>query len=350
MIQIFLNWLEVTHFENFRLSRSIWNFVDDFSVSIGNVDGKASTSYPIGSYVNILNNWVEIFRGVLESKEVSWENIGSKMQVSWREELVFLTEDDLPPTKWNYKGVSDNFIIEDICSGYWWTFNLDEAKKIDEYEVSSSGVRKWQVIESVCGLNNFYFFKKWVNVYKRKLPTVNNYWSRVTAFKMTKEWWEFHDFNNRILGVTLSEDIQAARTTIKGYVYAKDPNKTKLESVITNPYIESWTYARRLRNLTKDLYKWISLKRTSHINVIAKNKKDLDSAMLKARIQGDIKIKLTITVAWIMDLDIIDAVEVSIEEELISQYFYVDTVVYRIDQNNKTTTEIVLVPVLPADL
>jgi hypothetical protein len=66
---------------------------------MGNKDGIASTTHPIGAYVTILNSGVEIFRGIMEHKESNWTSIGSTLSCSGREEMVFLTEDDFAPTK-----------------------------------------------------------------------------------------------------------------------------------------------------------------------------------------------------------------------------------------------------------
>jgi hypothetical protein len=72
--------------------------------------------------------------------------------------------------------------------------------------------------------------------------------------------------------------------------------------------------------------------------------------MKKARIKWDININVEIVVAWINDFDVLDTIEVFIEEEQISQYFYVDVVEFEMDYSNKTTTRLILKPIIPSKL
>jgi hypothetical protein len=101
---------------------------------------------------------------------------------------------------------------------------------------------------------------------------------------MTKEGGEFHNFNSRVLSVNLTENIETMRSTIKGYIYANDPNKTRLSSTIENPY-SGGSYAKRLRNQIVGPFNGTAIKRTSHINLPVKEQKDLEGAMKKARIK-----------------------------------------------------------------
>lgn len=89
---------DLTTFTAFSVSRAVDKFVDTFNITFNNWNAQSSTTIPIGGLVEMYNQRVLFFRGLIENKKVSYADVGSTMTVSGREELVVLAETDADPT------------------------------------------------------------------------------------------------------------------------------------------------------------------------------------------------------------------------------------------------------------
>lgn len=346
MFKIIINNNEITQYESFSINKNISNFVDTFSIELWNPWNLYSKTIPVWAYFSLYLDDVEIFRWICEKKSVSIWSVGSKLSLSWREELLLLTEDDISPLHKNYKKVWDNFIIKDVCKGFDWDFELANQKIIDEYEIPHWWVRKWQVIDDVVSMNNFYIYKVWRTIYKKELPTIDKYyWSALPRFILSTIWGWFEWMNNRILSVDLSEDISWCKSILRGFTYWtwKNNKKTKIASEIKNTYLLDWTYASRLRNIWPKIT-WPVINRNISKAVSVKTKKELDAIMQKTKVSQDIQIDVKITFANFINLNLLDSVEVFIEAEWIQQYMYIKELSYHYDSNNKFYTQLSLTP------
>jgi prophage tail gpP-like protein len=318
---------------------------------MANPKGINSTKIPIGATLVAYIGGIAIFRGICEVKKTTIDTVGSHLNFTGREEMVLLTEDEISPSVWDYKNVSDNYIIEDICTPYGWKFSLDTEKKIVEYKIGSSSVRKAQVIQDVAKLNGFVLLKRGLTLIKTKLPTSLDYGGRVTGFEITNQENGFTNYNNRVLSSEITENITSAKSKIKGYTYWTGKAKPKIKSTIQNDTLLNGSYPSRIRNtLTGATGNSVLIDRTHHISVPVKDVKDLDEALSEARRELDMKISVSVTMVGYLDLDLLNTIEVFIEDEGIKQYMYIDEITLSYDSTNKFTTQLNLIPIIPFTL
>lgn len=348
MFQVKINNKEIQLYENFTINKSLTNFVDSFSITVWNPWGLYSRTIPVGSYINIYWEWIEIFRGICEKKQVNIWAVWFTLTFSGREELLLLTEDDINPLKKDYKNVSDNFIIKDVCSWYWWDFDLAPEKIIKEYEIPNNWVRKWSVLDSISSRNNFYLFKIWKIIYKKPLPNETDYTVRNNPqFTLSSQWGWFVNYNNRILDVSISEDITACKSNIKWFTYGSWKTKPKISTELTNSTLLDWTYPQRLRNISNNPLTAPIIKRYVSNSVDVKSKTELDWILRKTRNAQDIQIEVKIIIAEFLDLNILDTCEIFIQDEEIKQYMYIKAISYNYDKSNKFYTSFTFVPIIP---
>lgn len=351
MFTIKINNQEIKLYESFNINKSLGNFVDTFSITLWNPWGIYSRTIPIWSYINIYNNWIEIFRGICEKKTVKIWSVWFTLTFSGREELLLLTEDDINPLKKDYKNVSDNFIIKDVCDWYGWEFDLAPEKIIKEYEIPNNWVRKWSVLDSITSRNNFYLYKIWKIIYKKELPRESNYTVRNNPqFTLSSQGGWFTDYNNRILDVNISEDISSCKSTIKWFTYGAWKTKPKIADTIENTSLTTWVYPQRLRNISDNPLTAPTISRYVSSAVDVKSKAELDWMLKKTRVNHDIKIEVKITLAEFLDLHMLDTCEIFIQDEDIKQYMYIKSLSYNYDKSNKFYTTFVFTPIIPISL
>lgn len=349
MNEVRINWIPVIEYNSISIERSIDNFVDTFSCNLNNNGWLLSRKFPVGNTFSFIVEWVEVFRWLIETKKVNYWNVWNNLSIWWREELVFLTEDEISPTISKYKNTTDNYVIEQITSWFWWTLDLWESSKISEYEVSV-WMKKWQIIEDVVKLNNFIVYKRGKTLYKKQRPTVAKPWKLKSTFRSSIEGWKFHNFNNRIISIDITEDISRCRSNIKGYTYTRDKSKSKIKDEIKNQYLLDWTYHKRLRNQVSWTWSNTRIQRLMHITAPVKDQKELNQSMKNWRVETDIKMEVSVVLYWFVDLDLLDTIDVVIESEWISQYMYITSIRYSFDKTNKFTSEIVMTPLIPNDI
>lgn len=347
MFKILLNNKEIQLYKSFTINKSLSNFVDTFQISLSNPWWLYSRTIPIGCYINVFWDDIEIFRWICEKKDVTYDSVGSTLNFSWREELLLLTEDDISPLQKAYKKVSDNFIIKDVCKWYGWKFDLANEKIITEYEIPNSWARKGQVLDDVVSQNNFYLYKIWDTIYKKELPKESDYTKRNRPqFTLATQWWWFVNYNNRLLNVSISEDISNCKSTLKWFTYWTWKAKPKIATTVENKHLLNGTYPQRLRNVLEKKLTAPAIKRFVSKSVDVKNKKELNLIMEKTKVQQDIQIDLKISISEFLDLHILDTVEVFIQDEWIKQYFRIKEITYNYDSSNKWYTEYNMTPII----
>lgn len=340
-ITVKIDWEEFIHYSGLSIRRTIKDFVDTFSVSLNNPFGRYSTEIPVGCVVEILYQGVLIFIGIGEEKETSYSNVGSQLTISGREEIIELTETDADPTKWPFKEMTDNEIIELILEWTEREQELWEGVKIKEYAIKWGSARKAQVIEEICMRNDFVFYKKGNTVYKTKIPN----WpekpsSKFFTLSVVNEELQFE--NNRVIGFNIKENVTSTRFRIKGYWYEKGKKKVKVEIEHENSTMQTGLYARRIRNQSNLTGR--ALERNGFVTTTGKDKSEVEAQVKKALRDTDLKAELVITVADFVDVDLFDNVDVMIEIEKINQTMYVTDIQYKLENTNKRTTQITLVP------
>lgn len=351
MFKIVINNEEIKLFESFTISKSLDNFVDSFNISIWNPRWRYSRTIPVGAYINVYYEDVEIFRGICEKKDIDIWSVWSTLDFSGREELLLLTEDDITPLNKDYEKVSDNFIIKDVCKGYWWNFQLWPEKIIKEYKIPNNWVRKWSVLDDIVSRNNYHLYKIWNTIYKKALPRESDYTIRNRPqFTLSSQWGWFVNFNNRILSVKISEDISGCKSTIKWFTYGTWKAKPKISTELENTILSKWAYPQRLRNISNYPMTAPVIKRYVSSAVELKSKVELDWLVNKARLDHDIKIEVNITIAEFLDLHILDTCEIFIQDEDIKQYMYIKALSYNYDKSNKFYTSYTFAPIVPVEL
>lgn len=337
-LQVFINGQEFIHFSTLSVTRSVENFIDTFSMKMNNPFWRYSTTIAVGSAVSIVAAWVEIFRGFIEQKSVALMSVGSEMNVNWREEILLLAEDDIDPQTAAFKNTTDNAIIQKVCTGYSWKLELWAASPIKEY-TSNVGMKKAQVIEDVVRYNDYVIIKKGLTLYKKKIPLTPDMSPR-TVMRMTEAEWKFSTYTSRILGVTLTEDISATRSTVLGYSYERWKKKWSIQKKYTNDNLKNWEYAKRLRN--KSALVWYKIERQRYISTPAKELAELQWQVNRSLRETDIKIEVVVNIAGLHWIDLLDCVDVFLEQEKVLQYMYVSGVQYNLDASNKFTTQLTL--------
>lgn len=340
-LQVRINWKEFIHFNSLNVNRNIANFVDTFNITCANPAGRYSTEISVGSLVSFYQAWVEFFRGYIEKKTVQYNSVWSTMTLSWREEIVVLTEDDIEPTVGPFKNVTDNSIIQLVTKDYPWKLELGKTANIKEYAISSGSIRKGQVLDDIVKYNDFVLIKKGTTLYKKKIPTWPESASKI-KFTMTVLDGRFSMQNERILTVQLSEDITSVRSSVIGYSYQSWKKKLKVEKKFENPDLIGGDYGHRLRNQLEIKWSWLQRKR--YITTPAKDLGELNGQVSRAIRELDMKCEVTITVAGIFSVDLLDVVDIRIEQEKVLQFMYVESIEYNLNSSNATTTIIKVSP------
>ena len=347
MYKILIDNVPIKLYESFSINKSLSNFVDAFNISIANPQWLYWRTLPIWAYIHIYWEDIEIFRGICEKKSITYWTVGSTLTFSGREELLLLTEDDISPLQKNYKKVSDNFIIQDVCKGYGWKFDLASEKMITEYEIPNSWARKGQVLDDIVSQNNFYLFKVWETIYKRELPKESDYTKRNRPqFTLATQWGWFVNYNNRLLDISISEDITSCKSTLKGFTYGSGKAKPKIAVTVENKHLIDWTYPQRLRNISPNPMKAPSIKRFVSKSVDTKSKKELNGIMEKTKVSQDIQIEVKISISEFLNLKMLDTVEIFIQDEDVKQYMRISEISYHYDKSNKFYTEYTFSPII----
>lgn len=332
---------EFFQFESLQITRSIRDFVDVFTMNVHNPESRYSTSVPIGAVVEFRYGGVLFFRGLIENKTVNLKNIGSNMVLSGREELVVLTEDDASPTLGPFKNLTDNEIMKQVIgTDLPWDLELGTAVKIKEYTVSD-GVRKGQIIEDLAKMNDFLVYKKGAKLLKVPVPRTPNPTGK--TFTMTVSGGQFHIHNQRILEVTLTEDITACRSRLTGMTYTQGKSKAIARAERVNTDLTSGKYAQRLRNKKSELV-GAAITRNRYITTPAKDADELSKNMDRALFESDVQSDVTLKVYGVSPVELLDTVDVQIEQEGILQYMYVRQLVYNLESTNALTTTITCSP------
>lgn len=350
MFKVFLDNKEITLYNSFSVKKSLWSFVDTFTISMWNPKWLYSKTIPIWAFFSLYVDDIEVFRWICENKSVTFWEVGSTLTFSGREELLLLTEDDISPLQKNYKDVTDNFIIQDVCNWYWWDFDLSEPKTIKEFDIPNNWIRKWQVIDDIINRNDLYIFKIWKTIYKRERPAESDYTERKKLqFTLATQWGWFIDYNNRLLDVSISEDISWIKSKLTWYTYGTWNEKPTIFKEINNTHLQDWSYPRRLRNIDSEQRVAPVINRQVSTSVPVKSKAELDLSMERLKLNQDIKISVNITIAEFLDLNILDTSEIFIQDEDIKQYMFIKEINYNYDSSNKFYTKFSYQPITPIE-
>lgn len=333
----------VEHFTQFTITRDIDTFVDPFSITISNPKSRYSTIFPVGGIIRIYLNAVEIFRGVIEKKTTSYSSgIGNTLTLSGREEMVLLTENDVDPTIGPFKGVSDNSIIEQLCSDLGWLFELGDPATITEYDIGGGSKRVAEVLDDVVKSNDYLLFKKGKTLKKARIPIVPDLSNIAETFSHTIQGGKFSKNTNRILSITFNEDITSVRSKVIGFTYENGKQKSSKRVSLTNTKLEDGSYATRLRNLAS--MEGYNISRLRYLTVPAKDEDELGKMTTSSLKGSDITASIEIKLYGYIDLELLDVVDVQIEQEYILQYMYVSKLEYNLSAQNETTTTVTLKP------
>ena len=349
-ISMKINTKDITTFTAFTVTRAVDKFVDTFSITFNNFDTISSTTIPIWGLIEMYNQWILFFRGLIENKKVSYPDVWSTMTVSGREEIVALTETDADPTIWPFNWWTDNAIITKMVEWYprklsltsSWALSARQAKKIKNYTITWRSVRIGQIIDDICKMNDFLFFKKWDTLYKRPRPA-NEEWLHVwPKYYLNVNDWNFYWDANRIMSVDINEDISSVRSHIRWYTYTTGKRKTQAQVTINNQQLTTWSYASRIRNLSG--MKWYKINRLANCMTPAKDIEELKSSSYALLRASDLQSSLDVTVRWLQDVWMLDVVRVDIPQEKIGKNFFVKQVEYTMTDPNKLTTKVTLMP------
>lgn len=327
------------HYKSLRIDKNLDNFVDGFEIQMNNPWGRYSKSLPVWAVVEVFYLDTLIFRWIAERKVTSYQEVGSTLVLSGREELLVMTEDDADPRMWPYKWVTDNSIIQEIVQGYNWDLELGEGKIIKEYAIPWGSTRKGQILSDIVNYNEFVLIKRGNTIFKEPIPD----WFRQPVeakFVMTILDGQFHIENTRILSVTISEDVTSVRSKIVGFTYQKGKKKLQQVAEQNIPNLQDWRYASKMRNRTT--LRGYKLNRTHYMTTPAKDAWELDNQVRKQAMWLDMKDDIQVVVYGFQELQLLDTVDVQLEQEWIVQYLYVKGISYSLDQSNKLTTTFTL--------
>jgi len=332
----------VDSFTDFTINRAVDKFIDTFSITFNNYQAKASLWIPVGSVVEIYNQWILFFRWLIENKKVSYPEVGSTMTVSWREEIVVLAETDADPTIWPFDWWTDNAIITKMVSWYSRELSLWTAKKIKKYSITWRSIRKWQVVEDICKMNDFLIYKKWHTLYKRPRPANTNWLIKWPNYYLNIDDWIFYWNKDRIISVDLVEDITSARSSIRWYTYISGKAKAQASATLQNVQLKTGSYASRLRNQLN--IKWYKINRITNCMTPAKDLWELRESCFTLLRSSDLQATISVEVGWIQDIQMLEYVRVAIPQEKILQDMFVTQVDYTMTNENRLSTKVVLRP------
>ena len=282
--------------------------------------------------------WILFFRGLIENKKVNYPEVGSTMTVSGREEIVVLAETDADPTVWPFKNYTDNDIIKKMVSWYPWELSLGTPKTIKEYTITGRSVRKWQVIEDICKMNDFIIFKKGVTLYKRPRPDNTNWLQQWPKYYLNQNDWIFYLDKNRILNIEITEDITSARSHIRWYTYTTGKKKAQAQVTLNNTQLSTGSYASRIRN-------WLALRgykidRIANCMTPAKDKAELQKSMYTLVRSSDLQANVSLEVYGLQDVQLLEYVRITMPMEQIDQNMFITQIDYTMTTENKLTTKI----------
>lgn len=338
-LSVTLDGKEFLQFRSLTINKAVSQFVDTFSLTIANPQGRNSTVIPVGGIMSVYLHGTELFRGILEKKTVNYPKVGSTITFAGREEMALMVEDDIDPNLPPFKDSTDNEIIQKACETVSWSFELEEAVDVKEYTIPGGSVRRGQVLDDMAKYNDFVIFKKGNTLVKKKIPTSG---SGSEKFVMTVLDGEFHIENDRISSVEIFEDITGVRGNITGFTFQKGKDKVKEKVEEKNESITSGNYARRLRNNSS--LTGYPIPNMRYLTTTGKDEDELRKQVKRALRDTDIKCYIKLVVAGIYPIDLLDIVDVQLEAEKIVQYMYVDSIEYKYEQDNKTTTTITVKP------
>ena len=349
-IQVQVNWSVIVTFNSFSVHRDIGNFVDTFDMTFSNFNGASSNAIPIWWFIELFNKWVLFFRGLIENSKVVYIGAGSTMTVSGREELLVLAETDADPKIWPFNGWTDNAIITKMLSGYprklslsnSGNFSASQAKKIKNYTITWRSVRIGQIVEDICKMNDFLIYKKWDTVYKKSYPSNSDGLRKWPDYFLYENEWVLFYSAERILSMTITEDISAVRSRINAYSYTTGKRKTQAQIKLINPQLLAGTYPQRIRNNSG--LKGYKIDRLANCMAPGKDISELKGASYSLLRTSDIQASIEIVVYGIQDTEILDTIRVDLNQEKISNDFYVKSVVYNMQNTNMLTTTITAVP------
>lgn len=332
-IKVLLDGQEFIHYSAFSVRRSIDQFIDTFALTCNNPWGRYSTTISVGAVSSFWYNGVELFRGYIEKKNVAIGVVWNFMMLSGREEIVSICEDDIDPQLAQFKKTTDNAIITKLLEWKWYILDLGTA-----YPVKEISWQPWmtiaQLVEDTTKYSDCILIKKGNYLIKRKIPTWPTW--RIIPLRITKESWALTIYNSKILDVKLEEDITQAKWYMTGYSYETWKKKKNIYAKTENKVMTSGSYGGKLRNLSQ--LKWPPIKYMNWITSSAKEQSEVQAQVRRAQRETDIKISITLTIAWFFDVQLLDTIDVFIEQEQVQQYMYVSSIEYSFDKINKSTT------------
>jgi len=341
-MEVRIDWKKNDNFTAFSVEYSLERFVDTFSMTFNNYAGMSSTKIPVGAVIEIFSQWVLLFRGLAEKKNVSYNQVWSTMDLSWREEILILTETDVDPKIWPFKWKTDNDIMKLLLEGYPRDLSLWEWKTIKEYSIWSRSMRIGQVLEDVAKMNDFVIYKRWNTLYKRPRPENAAWLHKGPKIFLNADDGKFYYSQDRIMSIEITEDITAVRSQVVGYTYTSWKAKAQAKMTLNNTQLQSGSYASRIRNVS--WLKGYKINRIWNVLTPAKDAAELWISSLNVLRWGDMTARMIVTLYGISNIELLDVVRVYVEQEKISQEFYVREVVYNFDTSNKTTSRVTLAP------
>jgi len=341
-IVIKLGGTEFLHYTGFSVRRSLSQFVDTFSLSCSNPAGRYSREIYTGMSFQAYFEGVEILRGLIEGKKSRSAAVGSNITFTGREELVDVTEDDVDPSMGPFENVTDNTIIEALIDGFGWSTDFDDAKVITKYDITPGSSRKGQIIVDVARRNNFYVWKKGVVIYKRTLPEaggdIKDKFEFAVGLNSRGKW------TNRVTSVDIVEDVSGAKSKLIGSGYEEGKPKEGTTVEVENDTIKDGKYHTVIRNLLSQT-NTRPLSRTHYASLPTTDEVSTNVLVERAVKEMNISAYINITLAGFHDFDLTDTVLFDAESEGIYNTFYVSTIEYRFESNNKRTTQLTLCPI-----
>lgn len=327
---------EMNKITNFRITKSMGNAIDTFSVSFANPHGAISPQVYLADTLYFLKDQTEIiFSGFVETKNSVITESDSRFTVTGRDEICNLFETS---AKFNtYKNISDNDIITKLVeeSGVYLDLSLlSNPSMISEYTIGP-GDTVGNVIKGLAEMNGFSIWTKGKKLIKGKLKETGN----------PVKIYDIQSIGNQaeIMSISMHESIRDSKTEIRGYSTNSDKEKSQLQSTMIVPNFGTTSYfQQKLRKVNGHGGSTARFRRIQDISLASKNLGDLQREMEFEARRRQVVGTIDLVTKGFQDLELNDIIGLKYHIEGIDNTFVVTGLTYNLDNTGEQTTDISL--------